>query len=132
VIESCSNEFILAHNALPGFRSEPTTIKLRPAEFALDSPKPPLESSTKSERVLYRKALQTTGRTTRIDIVTEGLAPTAFGANSVASALGATPGATAARLSEHNMGDCRGRSKPELPTLLESGTFYFAPNSSSV
>jgi hypothetical protein len=36
------------------------------------------------------------------------------------------PGATPARLIEHTMGGSNGRSKPELSTLLRTGSFYFA------
>ena len=50
-----------------------------------------------------------------------------FGASPVvASALGATPGATPARLIEHTTGGSSDRSKPELSTLLGTGSFYFA------
>src|SRR5229473_543790 len=38
----------------------------------------------------------------------------------------ATPGATPALRVEHTTGGRADRSKPELSTLLESGTFYFA------
>ena len=48
--------------------------------------------SPKAERVLYKKALRA------VSNHSGGLAPTASGANSVASALGTSPGATPAKL----------------------------------
>src|ERR1700693_1795230 len=39
----------------------------------------------------------------------------------------ASPGATPRRLCEHNTRVSKRPSKPELSTLLETGTFYFAP-----
>jgi hypothetical protein len=56
----------------------------------------------------------------------EGSSADFFGAIPVASALGATPGATLPRLLQLTMGGLDGHPKPELSTLLESGTFYFA------
>jgi len=89
-----------------------------PAIFALYGPKPPLGSFTKEysenqkpseERVVLRGRCRF------------------FGANSVASALGASPGATPARLCEHTMRVGELTSKPELSTWLRTGSFYFAP-----
>jgi hypothetical protein len=40
--------------------------------------------------------------------------------------LGTAPSATPARLIEPTMGDSGNDSKPELSTLLGTGTFYFA------
>jgi hypothetical protein len=53
--------------------------------------------------------------------------PTAYGANSVASALGALPGATPARLCEHTMRVGERPRQEELSTWLGVGTFYLAP-----
>src|SRR5208283_5341234 len=49
-----------------------------------------------------------------------------FGANPVASALGSSARRDPGLRIEHNTGGQSGHPKPELSTLLESGTFYFA------
>jgi hypothetical protein len=49
-----------------------------------------------------------------------------FGAISVASALGTAAGATPPRQRQSIMGAFDKHPKPELSTLLESGTSYFA------
>ena len=53
-----------------------------------------------------------------------------FGANPVASAFGTPPGATPARLCEHNI-RVLNSLKPELSTWLGIGTFYLAPTKHS-
>jgi hypothetical protein len=49
-----------------------------------------------------------------------------FGANPVASALGNLAGRDPGGLTELTTSGLTHRSKPELSTLLQSGTFYFA------
>jgi hypothetical protein len=72
--------------------------------FALYGPKPPLGSSTSSNGYSLQKGpLRRPVETTRILIAVGGPAPIAPGANSVASALSASPGATPAKLCEHTM-----------------------------
>jgi hypothetical protein len=82
--------------------------------------------SPAAEGVLYRKALQTTGRTTRIVIVTGGLAPTASGANSVASALHLRQGPTPNGRDQITTHSVTPGPKPELLTLHKTGTSHFA------
>jgi hypothetical protein len=94
--------------------------KSGPTIFALYGPKPQLESPPKAEGVHNRKALRA------ISNHSGGLAPTASGANSVASALGTSPGATPAKLCQHNMRVLNRPSEPELSTWLRVGTFYLA------
>src|SRR4051795_10660243 len=62
----------------------------KPAVFALNAQSLRSGVSPDAEHVLYRKALQAnrTGKPGQIRVATGGLAPTASGANSVASALG--------------------------------------------
>ena len=74
--------------------------------------------SPAAERVLYQKALRPVSRS-------GGLAPTASGANSIASALGTPPGATPAELCQHSTRILENPPKPELSTLAALGTFYF-------
>jgi hypothetical protein len=57
---------------------------------------------------------------------TRGLPADFSGAIPVASALGAAPGATPPRLLQLITGGLDGQPRPELSTLLERGTFYFA------
>jgi len=85
--------------------------------------------SPEAERVPTGKPSRRAGpvRARRYRVATGGLAPTASGANSVASALGASPGATPARLCEHTMRVAPLPLKPELSTWLGVGTFYLAP-----
>jgi hypothetical protein len=94
--------------------------KSGPTIFALYGPKPQLESPPKAEGVHNRKAPRA------ISNHSGGLAPTASGANSVASALGASPGATQAKLCQHNTRVLNRPSEPELSTWLGVGTFYLA------
>jgi len=90
-----------------------------PAGFALDGPRPPLLrgfTKEKGTRTSTSKAKPSDG-----DLVaaTRGLIADAFfGASPVvASALGAAPGATTARLIEPTTGGSRSHPKPELSTL---------------
>jgi len=86
------------------------------------------EVSPEAERVPTGKPSRRAGPVSPgYRVATGGLAPTASGANSVASALGASPGATPARLCEHTMRVAPQPSKPELSTWLGVGTFYLAP-----
>jgi hypothetical protein len=75
--------------------------------------------SPAAEEVHNRKALRPVSRF-------GGLAPTASGANSVASALGTPPGATPVWLCQHSIRVQIEPAKPELSTLPGIGTFYFA------
>jgi hypothetical protein len=75
--------------------------------------------SPAAEEVPNRKALRPVSRS-------GGLAPTASGANSVASALGTTPGATPVWLCQHNIRVQTEPAKPERSTWLGTGTFYLA------
>jgi hypothetical protein len=89
------------------------------------------EVSPEAERVPTGKPSRRAGPVSPgYRVATGGLAPTASGANSVASALGASPGATPARLCEHTMRVAPQPSKPELSTWLGVGTFYLAPTHS--
>jgi hypothetical protein len=91
------------------------------------------EVSPEAERVPTGKPSRRAGPVSPgYRVATGGLAPTASGANSVASALGASPGATPARLCEHTMRVAPQPSKPELSTWLGVGTFYLAPTTAQV
>ena len=129
----------------------PKTYKVRrasPPIFAFPSPRPPLGGFTKEmgslpadrRRPVWLPA-QTAGSkvrglaapATRRALVkrkpsgiTRGFPADFSGAIPVASALGAAPGATPPRQIYLTMGGLDDRSKPELSTLPESGTFYFA------
>jgi hypothetical protein len=71
--------------------------------------------------ILYRKALRT-------DLTVKGgLVPIAFGADSVAFGFASPPRARPlSGRGQITTPSPRARSKPELSTLLGSGTFYFA------
>jgi|SRR5712691_7803626 len=128
----------------------PATNEVRRADppiFAFPSPRPPLggftiemhSSRADSRRLLWLPA-KTAGSKVRgraapatlqdltkeTPWATRGFLADFSGAIPVASALGAAPGATPPRLLQLTMGGLHDRSKPELSTLLESGTFYFA------
>ena len=90
-----------------------------PAIFALYGPKPPLGSFTKST-VVPEGPPRRPVETTRVLITVRGPAPTASGANSVASALGS--------LARRDPGEAvRTYHEGFLPTL-KIGTFYLAGN----
>jgi len=104
--------------------------KSGPAVFASYGPRPQLlRNFTKESRRAKSKA-RSKSKPFDGDFVaaTEGsIADAFFGASPVvASALGAVPGATPARLIETTTGGAHRRSKPELSTLLGTGSFYFA------
>ena len=104
--------------------------KSGPAVFASYGPRPQLlRNFTKESRRAKSKA-RSKSKPFDGDFVaaTEGsIADASFGASPVvASALGAVPGATPARLIETTTGGAHRRSKPELSTLLGTGSFYFA------
>lgn len=101
-----------------------------PAVFALYGPRPQLlrNFTKESGRSKSKATSKSKPSDDNFDAATRGLIADAFfGASPVvASALGTAPGATPPRLVEHTMGGSSSRSKPELSTLLGTGTFYFA------
>ena len=85
-----------------------------PANFALKRPKPPLGNFTISRRSSLQE--KPSARFNR----SGGLAPTASGANSVASALG--------RLARRDPGKAVRTYHEGFQLILETGTFYLAGN----
>jgi hypothetical protein len=92
-----------------------------PAIFALNRPKPLLGSFTSSKRSsLQEGPLRRPVKTTRVLIAVGGPAPTAPGANSVASALGS--------LTRRDPGKAVRTYHVDLDGTLKIGSFYFAGN----
>src|ERR1022692_3949008 len=111
-----------------------TPGKSGPADFAFLCPKPPLGSLTKAIGLGSSMPSWRSGNTHGF-CVTGGHSPIASEPTPSRRLWAAAPGATPALRIEHTTGDRSASSKPELSTLLESGTFYFAltiPNASRV
>ena len=97
-----------------------------PAGFASYSPRPQLLRGFTKEKG-NAKSTSGTKPSDGIAATRGSVADAFFGASPVvASALGTAPSATPARLIEPTMGDSGNDSKPELSTLLGTGSFYFA------
>ena len=92
-----------------------------PPIFALYSPRPPLRGFTKEMGLLPPPKQKPSN-----SLAIGGFTADFFGAIPVTSALGTAPGATPPRQGQLTMGVLVGHPKPELSTLLERGTFYFA------
>jgi hypothetical protein len=75
---------------------------------------------------LYRETLQATARTTRILNRHKRVCADSAQTNSNASAFIPLESALFSRALQPTMASGMGYGKPELSTLLESGTFYFA------
>jgi len=91
----------------------------RPGDLRVFMPKASArEFHQKHSVVRYRKALQATSPEDFCRLLLEPTPSHRLWA--------ATPSATPALRVEHTTGSRADRSKPELSTLLESGTFYFA------
>jgi hypothetical protein len=76
---------------------------------------------------LYRETLQAPGNNyPGFLIATREFAPISVQANSDASAFIPLESALLSRAPQPTMASAIGHGKPELSTLLESGTFYFA------
>ncbi len=106
-----------------------TPGKLSPAIFALLGPKPPLRSFTKSiQSSPTGKPSKRTGPVSPAvsESPQEGLRRLLSEPTPSHRLWATAPGATPAQRIEHNTSGCGDCSKPELSTLLESGTFYFA------
>src|SRR5450432_2075768 len=88
-------------------------------------PKPPLRSLTKAIGLGSTMPSWRSGKTHGF-CVTGGHSPIASEPTPSPRLWAAAPGATPALRIEHITGGRGGHSKPELSTLLESGTFYFA------
>jgi hypothetical protein len=83
--------------------------------------------SAAAKGALYRETLQAPGNNhPGFLIATREFAPISVQANSDASALIPLESALLSRASQPTMASATGHGKPELSTLLESGTFYFA------
>ena len=95
--------------------------RARPPIFASSSPRPPLGGFTQEMGARSNPKPKPSDSPP-----SEGSSADFFGAIPVASALGTAPGATPPRLLQLITGGLDGHPKPELSTLLESGTFYFA------
>lgn len=102
-----------------------TPGKSGPAIFAFPVPKASLGSSTKAMDPSSPKPSWRSGNTHGF-CVTGGHPPIASEPTPSLRLWATAPGATPARLTEHTTGGQTGRSKPELSTLLATGTFYFA------
>jgi hypothetical protein len=102
-----------------------TPGKSGPAVFAFLCPKPPLGSFTKAIGLGSSMPSWRSGNTHGF-CVTGGHSPIASEPTPSRRLWAAAPGATPALRIEHTTGGRSGHSKPELSTLLESGTFYFA------
>jgi hypothetical protein len=103
--------------------------KSGPAIIAFLCPKPPLGSFTKSiQSSDTGKPSKRTGPVSPgvCESPQEGLRRLLSEPTPSHRLWAAAPGATPALPVEHNMGDYSSHSKPELSTLLEIGTFYFA------
>jgi hypothetical protein len=124
-----------------GLRSEDSPKKCRQATPSRQPPAwmlpaqrcaPPCPAKTAGHGVAQRQAARCGGcrpcdpAKRKPSGITRGLVADFFGAIPVASALGAAAGATPPRRFQIIMGVLGRRLKPELSTLLESGTFYFA------
>ncbi len=102
-----------------------TPGKSGPAIFAFDMPKASLGSFTKAMDPGATMPPWRSGNTHGF-CVTGGHPPIASEPTPSLRLWATAPGATPARLTELTTGGPADRSKPELPTLLETGTFYFA------
>ena len=102
-----------------------TPGKSGPATFAFDLPKASLGGSTKAMDPGKTMPSWRSGKTHGF-CVTGGHPPIASEPTPSLRLWATAPGATPARLTEHTTGGSADRSEPELSTLLESGTFYFA------
>jgi hypothetical protein len=87
--------------------------------------------NTAAKGALYRETLQATGRTTRIFNRPRRICADSASANSVAFGLCPAGSALRSRATQPTMASAIGYGEPELSTLLESGTFYFALTGSS-
>ena len=112
MLQRCQNQF-----GTPG--------KSSPAIFAFDMPKASLGSFTKAMDPGTTMPSWRSGNTHGF-CVTGGHSPIASEPTPSRRLWAAAPGATPALRIEHTTGGLSGHSKPELSTLLESGTFYFA------
>jgi hypothetical protein len=117
MLQRCQNQF-----GTPG--------KSSPAIFAFDMPKASLGSFTKAMDPGTTMPSWRSGNTHGF-CVTGGHPPIASEPTPSLRLWATAPGATPARLTEHTTGGQADRSKPELSTLLESGTFYFALTAAS-
>jgi hypothetical protein len=102
-----------------------TPGKSSPAIFAFDMPKASLGSFTKAMDPGTTMPSWRSGNTHGF-CVTGGHPPIASEPTPSLRLWATAPGATPARLTEHTTGGQADRSKPELSTLLGTGTFYFA------
>src|ERR1035441_11082146 len=112
MLQRCQNQF-----GTPG--------KSSPAIFAFDMPKASLGSLTKATDPGTTMPSWRSGNTHGF-CVTGGHPPIASEPTPSLRLWATAPGATPARLTEHTTGGQADRSKPELSTLLGTGTFYFA------
>jgi hypothetical protein len=112
MLQRCQNQF-----GTPG--------KSSPAIFAFDMPKASLGSFTKAMDPGTTMPSWRSGNTHGF-CVTGGHPPIASEPTPSLRLWATAPGATPARLTEHTTGGQADRSKPELSTLLGTGTFYFA------
>ena len=102
-----------------------TPGKNGPAVIALIYPKPPLGSFTKAIGLGSTMPCWCSGITHGF-CITAGHSPIASEPTPSRRLWAAAPGATPALRIDHTTGGADYRPKPELSTLLESGTFYFA------
>src|ERR1039458_6046698 len=112
MLQRCQNQF-----GTPG--------KSSPAIFAFDMPKASLGSFTKARDPGTTMPSWRSGNTHGF-CVTGGHPPIASEPTPSLRLWANAPGATPARLTEHTTGGQADRSKPDLSTLLGTGTFYFA------
>ena len=103
-----------------------TPGKCGPAIFAFEMPKASLGGSTKAMDDPGTTMPSWRSGNTHGFCVTGGHPPIASEPTPSLRLWATAPGATLARLPEHNTDAQGDRSKPERSTLLESGTFYFA------
>jgi hypothetical protein len=96
--------------------------KSGPAIVAFPMPKASLGGFTKAIGLGSSMPSWRSGKTHGF-CVTGGHSPIASEPTPSLRLWAATPGATPAQLSQHNMGGLEDHSKPELSTLLETGTF---------
>src|SRR5215470_11699268 len=102
-----------------------TPGKSSPANIAFLCPKPPLQGFTKAIGLRSSLPSWRSGKTHGF-CVTGGHSPIASEPTPSPRLWAAALGATPALRIEFITGGHSGHSKPELSTLLETGTFYFA------
>lgn len=102
-------------------RTTQSVRRAGPPVFAFYSPRPLLRGFTKEMGAPPNR----NGKPSDSQAI-RGFRADFFGAIPVASALGAAAGATPPRHRQLIMGALYSHPKPELSTLLRTGTFYFA------